>query len=371
MLKNSGCILFVSVFAVIILFTGCVTEKMAAEYVVPPKVIKDLSAVNIIDVLADVEVAGNALKPADKQQVVQFLTAKITSDLGRNGYYQVTDRIWSNVDGASELEDILRKEKNLHGYGRITTASDFKRAQLLLNLQVKMDSDILLEELKFELMTIPYVREDNEKIPSSLPDKKNVVLTPVDVHVETPVLNVVGTLNATLVDKEGVVVYKKSFNNLNKSFKFSVAKRQTIPTGNFAISALLNSACKEIVKDLSPHTEIRYLIPNLSGNKSAVILLQAQAFVEAIEELDSLLAEQIKNNLENAADYENRGLAYEVIGDYYAALSDFQRASEIDPTAKTAISSIERIEKILLLKSEMKDMRQQTKETLYKSQKFN
>ena len=102
---------------------------------------------------------------------------------------------------------------------------------------------------------------------------------------------------------------------------------------------------------------------NEDGEESTVLLLKAQAFTEAISALDEI-------EKKTYADFENMGLAYEVIGDYNAAKDAFDEALKLKAGTKIATEGNARIEAILSGKTALRKMEAKKTETQYKKPEF-
>ena len=80
--------------------------------------------------------------------------------------------------------------------------------------------------------------------------------------------------------------------------------------------------------------------------------------------------EDDKNEKKNSADYENLGLAYEIIGDYSSAKGCFDSALKIDSESKIAKDGIQRVENILSAKAALRKMDAKKTDTSYKKSEF-
>ena len=70
------------------------------------------------------------------------------------------------------------------------------------------------------------------------------------------------------------------------------------------------------------------------------------------------------------ADYENLGLAYEIIGDYNAAKDAFNEALKLKAGAKIATEGNARIQAILTGKEELRKMEAKKTDTQFKKPEF-
>ena len=136
-----------------------------------------------------------------------------------------------------------------------------------------------------------------------------------------------------------------------------------LPSNSAVIAEMIVPAIETVVADLSPHKESRKLEVNEDGAEHTVLLLKAQAFTEAIAALD-----EIKEK--TYADYENLGLAYEIIGDYNAAKDAFNEALKLKAGTKIATDGNARIQAILAGKAELRKMEAKKTDTQFKKPEF-
>lgn len=329
--------------ASVLLIAGCATEKITAEYVMPPAVIKDIKAVDTLEIVPATTLTGNAITGNDTTYANGALVQRIASRLCQEGYYKTTDIVWGNIDGAAQMGNTIAKKKSQHGYARYTTESDFKRAQLAVTLNAKIDSHIVKKNMAYTLTDMPYKEKKVGKVPTGVPDPTRARVQKVTRQVDVFSITGVGNLAVKLTDKNGKVVYEKQFPKLSYHFETSDKDHNSLPAKAAVVAEMIVPAIDEIVADLSPHKEQRDLVVNEDGDEKAVLLLKAQAFSETIKRLDDVLNGEDKN----AADYENRGLAYEIIGDYAAAKGDFEEALKLAAGSKIATEGKARIEKIM------------------------
>ena len=329
--------------ASVLLIAGCATEKITAEYVMPPAVIKDIKAVDTLEIVPTTTLTGNAITGNDTTYANGARVQRIASRLCQEGYYRTTDIVWGNIDGVAQMGNAIAKKKSQHGYARYTTESDFKRAQLSVTLNAKIDSHIVKKNMAYTLTDMPYKEKKVGKVPTGVPDPTRARVQKVTRQVDVFSITGAGNLTVKLTDKNGKVVYEKQFPKLSYHFETSDKDHNSLPAKAAVVAEMIVPAIDEIVADLSPHKEQRDLVVNEDGDEKAVLLLKAQAFSETIKRLDDVLNGEDKN----AADYENRGLAYEIIGDYAAAKGDFEEALKLAAGSKIATEGKARIEKIM------------------------
>lgn len=349
--------------AVVLLVAGCATETVTADYVMPPKVIKDIKAIDTMAITTDVKLSGNALGNQDKTFANGALQQRVAARLCQEGYFKTTDFVWGNPDGVSKMEDTIRKKESMHGYARHTTDLIQKRANLILNLTAEINAQTVKKNLSFTLKDVPYKEENAGKMPVGRPDLTRTRIQKVSRAVD--VFSIVGTgnLSVKLVDKSGKTVYEKNFPNLKYSFETSDSKHASLPSNSAVIAEMIVPAIETVVADLSPHKESRKLEVNEDGAEHTVLLLKAQAFTEAIAALD-----EIKEK--TYADYENLGLAYEIIGDYNAAKDAFNEALKLKAGTKIATDGNARIQAILAGKAELRKMEAKKTDTQFKKPEF-
>jgi tetratricopeptide (TPR) repeat protein len=88
----------------------------------------------------------------------------------------------------------------------------------------------------------------------------------------------------------------------------------------------------------------RPVIINDDGNEKGVLLLNAQAFSEAIIVLDEILSNADEKN---PANLQNMGTALEIVGNYNDAKEYFEEALKMEPDNAEAKERYERIEKTI------------------------
>lgn len=340
--------------ASIMLIAGCAAEKITAEYVMPPAVVKDIKAVDTLEIIPVTTLSGNAITGNDNTYANGALVQRIASRLCQEGYYRTTDIVWGNIHGAAKMGDTIAQKKSQHGYARYTTESNFPKAQLAVRLNAKIDRHTIKKKVVYELANTPYIIDTDGDEPTSKADEANKKIEKVTREVTVHRVTGAGDMVVKLTDKNGKVVYERSFSQLGCHFEISGSdgKRDSLPTNAEVVAKMIVPAIEEVVADISPHKEQRDLEINEDGDEKAVLLLKAQAFSETIKRLDEVLNGEEKE----VADYENRGLAYEVIGDYAAAKSDFEEALKLDSGSKIAAEGKIRIEKILKAQEDLSEM---------------
>lgn len=349
--------------AALLLVAGCATETITAEYVMPPSAVKDIKAIDTLAITANTQLSGNAVKGNDKTYANGALQQRVAARLCQEGFYRTTDIVWGNANGVSKMADVIAKKESRHGYARYSTESDFKRAQLELGLTVNIDSQTVKKNIDFTLKDVPYKEEKAGKMPIGRPDIAGTRIEKTTRQVD--VFSIVGTgsLMVKLTDKSGKVVYEKNFPDLKYTYETTAEKHSSLPSNAAVVAAMIVPSIETVVADLSPHKESRKLEVNEDGNEKGVLLLKAQAFTEAITALDEIKEKTF-------ADYENLGLAYEIIGDYNAAKDAFGEALKLKAGSKIATDGNARIDKVLAGKAELRKMDAKKTDTQFKKPEF-
>ena len=97
---------------------GCGTEKITVDYVMPAKAVADISKVNVAAIKVKANVTGGLA--GDNKQNAGLVKQLLAMRLYKEGFYQIADDLWSNPDGALELEGMI-KEKDA-GHGRLASS---------------------------------------------------------------------------------------------------------------------------------------------------------------------------------------------------------------------------------------------------------
>ena len=356
--------------ATVLMIAGCSTtiEKVTAEYVMPPAAIKNIKAIDTIDIVPSITLSGNAVKGNDKTYANGALVQRIAARLCQEGFYRTTDIAWGSTDGVDNLADAIDKKNSVHGRARYATETNFKRAKLSVTLNAKINSKHEKKNVQYTLEDIPYIEKKVGKMPVGIPDLSRAKITKVMRQIDVFSITGSGDLIVKLTDKNGKLVYEKNFSNLSYRFETSNNNHNALPLNAAVIAKMIVPAIETVVADISPHKEQRELVVNEDGDKKAVLLLKAQAFQDARARLDKVLKDDKK-----AADYENRGIIYEITGDYHSAGDDFQSAKNIAPNSPIALAGLDRIKKILdkdIILSKAKKLQKATG-TAYKTGNLN
>ena len=95
--------------------------------------------------------------------------------------------------------------------------------------------------------------------------------------------------------------------------------------------------------DISPYKESRELVAIEGGDERVVFLLNAKAFQEVV-----LVVEKLEvTGKANFADFENLGIAFEAMGDFFSAKNAYAKASKFNPESQTAKDGLNRVQNAL------------------------
>lgn len=356
MKKTNKFLPIVGASASLLMIAGCnvAFEKVTAEYVMPPATIKNIQAIDTIDIVPSVTLSGNAIKSNDKTYANGALVQRIAARLCQEGFYRTTDIAWGNTDGVEKLDAAIAKKKSLHGKTGLSTDSDFARAKLSVTLNAKINNKHTKKNVLYTLEDVPYIQKKVGKMPVGVPDISRAKITKVTRQVDIFSITGSGNLKVKLTDKNGKLVYEKNFANLSYHFETSDANHNALPLNAAVIAKMIVPAIETIVADISPHKEQRDLVVNEDGDKKAVLLLKAQAFNDALNRLDYV----INSKDAKAADYENRGIIYEIKGDYDSAVENFEKGNS--PIAQAGKARIEKISKGDIISLKAKELQKKT-----------
>ncbi len=330
---------------------GCGTEKITVDYVMPAKAIADISKVNVaaINVKANVKggLAGNNKQNAGL--VKQLLAMR----LYKEGFYQVADDLWSNPEGASELEKMIQKKDAGHGYATLgAMGQGSEKVVIDLTLDLELDSKPVQKNMEYTLKTVPYKAKKVKKgeIPVSEPDIKATQVQKVKQPVTVYELVAKGTLKAKFKGvngKDAPAKYENTFTiTVPEADRFDSAQ----PSQLKALAAVVTPAVNGVVADISPYKESRELVAIKGGDDRVVYLLNAKAFPEVVTVVEKLeLAGKAK-----FADFENQGIAFEAMGEFFNARDAYAKAEKANPESQTAKEGSKRVADALAGKKAVK-----------------
>lgn len=325
---------------------GCATEKITVDYVMPAKAVKDVSKVNVVAIKVNAKVKGNLA--GDQKRNAGLVKQLLAMRLYKEGFYQVTDDIWSDAVKAKDLAKLMAaKNPSNHGYGDTFTAGGQGDAKVMLelDLDLALDSKPVQKEMAFTLSTIPYKPNQVKpgEMPTSSPDAKATVVQNVKKPVSVFEVVAKGSLKAKFVGLDG----KKAPEEYANSFEIKMPEADRFdsaqPSQLKALAAAVTPAINGIVSDISPYKESRDLVAIKGGDERVVHLLNAKAFAEVVTVVERLAV----IGKANFADYENMGIAQEAMGEFNAAKSSYQAAVKANPESLTAKAGVKRVEDAL------------------------
>lgn len=353
----------------LLFFVGCATPTLHVSYLVPPEKIVDINSIDVIKVNTSANLTGNAFVNTSNEDYINgLISSRINARLTQTGYFKTIDSVWGDVDGVSSLSKIIESKNHAHGYSNFTTDSEIKAAKLNIKIEADVKKSKYRKTSTYYLYTTPYIKEYDGKKPISKPDYDNRIEKSQSYTGEVEEIVGSATIYVEIIDKNGVKVYERDFDNLKYECNVGMSNQKSLPTGLNVVGEMLIPVVEEVIKDIAPHKEIKTPVINEEGDERVILLLNAQAFSDAIEMLENPnLIKELK-----IADYENLALAYEVIGDLFSAKYNFEKALEIDSASVISIDGIERINSIVEKQKKLKEMsasQSRTNETKFKSDK--
>ena len=266
----------------------------------------DVRSVDTILIDATAKLAGNQAAADDAQRVAALARQMLAAELYRRGFYRVEDAIWGSLDGAAGVGHLVTLGGSRHGYSVFMTEESPAKATLKLEIDLSYNVEKSTQRQTYELTTTPYV-----------PDPTATETRKVESSWDSWELVGRGKLRVSLLPKNAAEpVYTRDF-DLSVPSSAGIG----VPPYLRAATAALAPAIKEIVSDISPSYEKRPLILSDGGDSRAMTLLEAGAFADAIELIESIPAEKA-----TIGDFENLGVAYEMMGDFRSASGAYERA---------------------------------------------
>lgn len=341
--------------AVVALVSGCASEKIKVDYVMPAKAVADVSKVNIVAIRVKANVTGSLA--GDNKRNAGLVKQMLASRLYSKGFYQVVDDIWADPKAASELEKMIHEKDSGHGYASIgAMGQGAEKVVLDVVLDLMLNAKTVKKAVPFELKTIPYKvtqgktdKKGNPLPPSSEADWNRVVVT--QEKKEVTVYEVVGkgALSASFVAPQGKscpCAYKRKFLISDPKFE-SFAQPSQLKT----LEKTVADAVDHLVEDISPWRKSDYLVAVKGGDERVFYLLNAKAFPEVVMVVEGLdAAEKAK-----PADLENLGIAFEAMGELFSARDAFAKAANLDPQSLSAKEGVNRVEAALAGKKAVKE----------------
>ncbi len=341
--------------ATALLAAGCASERVTADYTMPARAVADVGAVSLLDIVAAAKLSGNRVADGDAARAAALIRQHLSARLYQEGFYQTTDAVWGpDIKGAKAVGETASRNGSRHGYPAFAPMAPDATGRLELTLDLAVDATRVARNEEITLTTIPYVDVQRKEgsVPSSIPnpDPKTHSKRIVPVNYDVWTVSGTGTLLAKLFDvKTGKLVYEKSFD-----LEAPDDDPRCEPTLLRAVSAAVDPAIRDLVADISPHQESRSLDVNEDAHPRVVAFLAAKDFVDTVLEVDRLAAEKAKADPDDddvyvpvVADFENKAVALEVLGQYGDAKLAWKKVLALQPDYPPAVAGVERVEKIL------------------------
>ncbi len=333
---------------------GCASQNISANYTMPARKIADVGSVSLLEILTAAELSGNRVVDGDAERAAAMVRQNLSAQLYQERFYQTTDLIWGpSVKGASAILEHSKTTGSRHGYATFASIAPEATGRLEIQFKLSVDAARQRRTDTITLTSVPYViKYSKDGIPSSSPNPDPKTHSTREVVVNYDVWTVAGdgTLNAKLFNvKTGELVYERTFQIAPPD-----NDTRSQPTLLRAVSAAVEPAIKEIVADISPHQERKLLPVNQDAHPRVVALLSARDYVDTVQEVERLEAERLSADPKNddvytpvIADFENKAIALEVLGDFSAAKMAWQQALALDPLYVPATEGVSRIEEVL------------------------
>ena len=313
------------------LASGCATKQVTATYLLPAREVSDIQSVNVLAIEATTTLTGDQSVAGDAERISALARQMLASQLYRRGFYRIEDAIWGSMDGAAALMQMITLGGSRHGYGSFTTEASPAKATLKLEIDLDYNIEKISQRQTYELTTVPFIINKPKldgiaggalSVPVSVPDIANIQVKKVESSWGAWEGSGRGRVHATLTPKGATdPVYAQDF-----TLKVPALAGLNVPSLLRAAMAALSPIIEEITLDLSPTVETRPLILSEGGDSRAVTLLEAGAFTDAVDLIESIPAEEL-----DVADLENLGVAHELRGDYRAAAEAYERALGKEP----------------------------------------
>lgn len=359
--------LFAGLFAFV---SGCASEKISVDYVMPAKAVTDISKVNVAAIKVKANVNGNLA--GDNTKNAGLVKQLLAMRLYKEGFYQVADDLWNNPEGAFELEKMIKEKDAGHGYATLAAMGQgSEKVVIELTLDLELDSRPVQKNMAYTLKTIPYkdkiekdkktgnlvVARDRDGVPVREPDFKHVRTQTVNQPVTVYELVAKGTLKAMFKGVNGndaPAKYENTFTiTVPKADRFDSAQ----PSQLKALAAVVTPAVNGVVADISPYKKTLEMEATAKapwweilnsvwwkywgtiGDERVVYLLNAKAFPEVV----TVVEELEKNGKATFADFENQGIAFEAMGEFFNARDAYAKAEKAKPESETAKAGSRRV----------------------------
>lgn len=333
------------------LFVGCASEKIMVDYVMPAAAVADVSKVNVAAIRVKTNVRGNLA--GDQKLNAGLVKQLLAMRLYKEGFYKVTDDIWSTSDGAAAIHKMIADRDSGHGYASLGAMGQGAEKVIIdLDLDLELASNPIEKAMSFNLSKVPYTKKPGKNgAPStSEPNAKAIVVEKVSQNVKVYELAAKGVLKAKFVGVDG----GDAPQDYEKSFDIAIPEDNRVdvapPTQLKALALAVTPAINGIVSDISPYRQTRELVAIKGGDDRVVELLNAKAFPEVIIVVERLAV----TGKANSADLQNLGIAQEAIGNFTAAKMAYQSAVKADPESVTAKEGLKRVVDALASKKAVK-----------------
>lgn len=346
---NNSFIVFAIMGGFALFWASCKSIKVTASFTMPPQSIaaENLSKINTLRIVIDAKCISDG-QEQDNTFISGILRERLTERLYQEGYYNISDIIWGDINGVQKAFENADVAKSGHGYSNFYTDSHDKTATMMLTFDGNISSAKKRGERTFTLREIPYRQfTDKNGVPQSVPDYKevpakdwrgnvikdangNVIYIKIPIVYETQVAAqydfleyaATCTVHAVITDADGNQVYERTFTANCGEKDISRPTDAEIIARMFSDEGVVGA----LVSDISPVKVSRELVVNKKGDEKAVMLLKANAYSEALANLEELVKNAGKDEKKDKANYENLGITYEILGDINSAEYAYQKA---------------------------------------------
>ena len=362
------------------LASGCAAPKhVTATYLIPARALSDVRSADVLEIAPVVRLSGDQVAPGDEKRLAAYVRQSLSSRLYLGGFYRTVDPFLDSPQGAMEIGRVLMLRESRHGYSTLVSEGEGKKATLEVELDLEYSAEKTTGKQTFELRTVPYIVNKpgegggaaakiasesasvpggeqiaaiatavavvESLVPYSVPDPTAVETRRVETSWDAWVPELSGRMTVRLVPAgTSDPVYEREF-SLTAPFQAG----SDVPTFLRAAATAVSPALEEIVSDLSPRTEERPLSLNADGDSRALLLLEAGAWPDAVERLENLPAERAVS-----ADWENLGVAYEILGDFKSSSEAYEKALVLDPENPALVEKLEVLAKAVKARKDVR-----------------
>ena len=368
---------------------GAAKREVYAEYIVPPRVVADVSSLERMRIDAP-KVAVNGSYPGKPQELSvlfeESLRERLDAKISRERFFEVADEIYDNDQGLTRIRQIMLDSR--HGYD-VKPAGAGKSALIKARAEVSLVRQEGVDTIATQLVTLPYVvqyADDKWRTPYAAANYGAQQTRTVTSKVPFIVVRAKANLTVAVLDTKGRKVYERGFKDLSYEKKVGGdAEAAAEPTVIEIVASLFDAPLRDVVADISPHKVTRAVAVNSGGDATAIALIRATAFSEAYKRLTELLetreaglkkaaktareesapqlaaakseaekkalqaelaADLAKERKPLSADYENLAIACEAMGQWGEALDNYRLSAEADPGNATAAASLARVKQL-------------------------